>query len=372
MTASALREPVLCRVLVDGQEITGLYRLLTQVSVDLSRDAAGVCELRFRSVRGRDGRWEVQDHPLLQPWRRLLVQACFGTRTEEVMRGCIKEIRADHPADMGEATVTVIGQDESLLLDRGHVQEAYSSSQQPQTDGDLVQRLAGGAGLQVQAEPGLRNAAIHHDGTPIQLLLARAQANGFELLFRAGKVVFGPPQLSAQAQPVIRVYAGRASNCLRLTVRHDGHQPDEVRLATAAQTGHAAEFETFAPSHAALGRQASGSQGSGLTPFVWNLPQAAGATLAEQRARAQAKANEAGWKLSAEGELDGAAYGHVLLTHAPVAVDGIGPTHSGLWYVHAVRHEFSADGYRQSFRLLRSATGEQFASARADSLAEVR
>ena len=97
-----------------------------------------------------------------------------------------------------------------------------------------------------------------------------------------------------------------------------------------------------------------------------------GDSMEEAKSRAQAKANENAWKLKADGELDGALYGHVLLTHKLVGVYGVGETYSGLYYVDTVSHIFDQDGYRQVFKLLRNATGQNTEPESDDSLAAVR
>jgi hypothetical protein len=42
----------------------------------------------------------------------------------------------------------------------------------------------------------------------------------------------------------------------------------------------------------------------------------------------------------------------------PVAVDGVGTTYGGTYYVDAVTHRLTEDGYRQTFTLLRNAYGD--------------
>jgi hypothetical protein len=107
-----------------------------------------------------------------------------------------------------------------------------------------------------------------------------------------------------------------------------------------------------------LGPVPATSASRGLEPFVWRMQAPSGATADEVHSRAQAKANENAWKITAEGELDGALYGHVLLTHKLVVVDGAGETYGGTYYVDEVQHRFSMEGYREGFKLLRNATGE--------------
>ena len=370
--AAELRQPVECVISVDGTEIASLYPLLREVRVDSSRRAAATCSLVFDTLRKEDGTWLVQDDGTFAPWRRLRIEARFGSRAEEVMRGFVREVRVDCPEDMSSARVTVIGQDESLLLDRKHQRRTWSTEDAPMTDGQIAQQIASDHGLAAQVDGGLTNASLAADATPIRFLHERAEANGFELLVRAGTLHFQAPQLSGSPQPTIRVYAGDATNCLSLSTRHDGHKPDQVRVIRAAEQGTAQDDITLAPDLALLGRSAADSTGAGLGAFVWTLPRPNGATTAEAQARAQAKANENAWKISAEGELDGALYGHVLLTHQTVSVDGIGDTYGGVYYVDEVRHVFSAEGYRQHFKLLSNALGEQSAAGSRDPIAQVR
>lgn len=370
-TASSLREPVECAVRIDGQAIVAFYGALREVSVDASRAAATVATLVFSTVRDERGRWTVQDAGVFQPWKRIVIEACFGAHREEVMSGFVREVAASHPADMGEATVTVVAQDGTLALDREHLRCNWSREDQPLTDGQIVQRIAADHGLSAQAEPGLTHTSLNCDQTAIQFLRDRAQANGFELWLRSGVLNFGPSQLGGAPQATIKVHAGRDTNCISFAARFDGHRPDQVRLQRAADRGTTLQEETVKSQLPLLGRSALDSAAAGLTPFVWMLAQPPGATAEAARALARARADENAWKIVAEGELDGALYEHVLLTHRTVGVDGVGSTHGGLYYVDRVRHVFNPSGYRQNFRLLRNAVGES-AAVGADLLASLR
>lgn len=365
------RLPARCRVTVDGEEITELAQLLVEASVEMTRHEPATCTLIFDTVRLEDETWQVQDAGIFEPWKPFLIEADFGDYSEEVMRGFVKEVRADTPEQMGNAKVIVFCQDESLLLDREHVRKAWSREDEAMTDGEIVTEIAGGD-FDVDSEDGLTNVSLNQDGTSIQFVRDRAEANGFEFYAREGTIHFKPPQLDEDPQASIMVYKGERTNCLRFSIQHDGHKPDEIGLIRAAATGTELEEETFSPDLTALGSSAVGSSGSGLAPFVWQMPRPAGSSLEEARARAQAKANENAWKVIADGELDGSLYGHVLLTHKPVGVYGIGDTYSGLYYVDSVTHVFAQDGYRQSFRLLRNATGQNTQPEGGDALSGVR
>jgi len=244
MTLEApLSQPVECVVKIDGREIVDLYPYLSEVSVEMCRGAATVCSLVFDSLRTeKNGEWVVQDNPSTQPWKKILIEARFGTYTEEVMRGCIKEIKAEYPEDMSAARVTVVGQDESLLLDREHVHKNWATTI---SDGQIATRIAGEYGLAVQAAQGLTHASLSCASTPIKFLRDRAEANGFELVVRAGTLYFQPLQMEGAPQPTILVYAGWDTNCLSFSVNYDGHKPEQVSLTRQSDQSIEVENKVF-------------------------------------------------------------------------------------------------------------------------------
>lgn len=365
------RQPAQCRITVDGEEILDLSPYLVEATVETGRKESSVCTLVFDTMRLEDETWQVQDAGIFLPWKSFMIEADFGDYSEEVMRGYIKEVRADTPEKMGNAKVIVFCQDESLLLDREHIRKAWSKEDETMTDGDIVTEIASN-NFSVDTEDGLTNISLNQDSTPIQFLRDRAIANGYEFYVREGTIHFKPPQLDEDPQASIMVYKGARTNCLRFTIQHDGHKPDEIGLMRAAETGIEPEQETFTSDLTLLGETATTSENMGLDQFIWQMPRPSGSSLEEVKARAQAKANENAWKIIADGELDGSLYGHVLLTHKPVGVYGIGDTYGGLYYVDKVTHIFEQSGYRQSFKLLRNATGQNTEPESDDSLAAVR
>ncbi len=366
------RQPATYRITVDGSGIDDLYPYLVDARVQMRRGGPSVCTLTFNTVRLEDSTWSVQDAGVFKPWNDFKIEAYFGNYEQEIMRGFIRTIKADTPEQMGEAKVTVVCQDESMLLDRNHVRKTWSTEEDPLTDGEIARQIAGENNLDVDAEDGLNNVSLIQDATSIQLLRDRAQANGFELYVREGKLFSTPPQLDEDPLPPIMVYSGPRTNCLKFSVTHDGHRPDQVGMMRAAQTGTQMEDETLSPDLRLLGKNAATSEGAGLVPFAWQMQRPAGSSLEEALSRAQAKANENAWKIMADGELDGSFYGHVLLTHRLVGVYGVGETYSGLYYVDTVTHVFDQNGYRQAFKLLRNATGQDSEPDGADTLSAVR
>ncbi len=356
----APREPAECVVAIEGKELAELHDQLEEVVVECNRGQADLCTLRFTSVRDEHGGWQVQDHPAMRPWSRLTVEARFGNLREPVFTGFVKQVRVRYPTGKSGSEVEVRAQDESLLLDRQAVVKLRSTSEAPRTDKQVVAEIASEVSvltLDAGCVDGLTNETLVQSGTAAAFLRERADANGFEFYVREGKVHFGPPKLAGETRPPILVQAGPRTNCIDIAVEFDGHQPDAVRVHRPAQGGVEGEALLFEPDQDELGEAPASSNDRGLPPHETIL-RPSGGTEAEIAAAARARANELSWKLRAEGELDGALYGHVLRTYELVPVDGVGQTYGGIWYVDAVRHSFTANGYRQRFKLVRNATGD--------------
>lgn len=356
------RAPAECLVKVNGQEITALYPFLLEITVQCGRAEAATASLTFETRRDELGRWTVQDAELLTPWAPVEIHAAFGHRTEEVMRGYIREVKLDTPQDAGAAQVRVECQDDSIRLDREHHRKTWGSSTLPSSDRLLLMEILSGYGLlpHPDNEGGQdRLVGIAQDDTDIKFLKSRAEFNGYELIFREGLVYFGPMRLDADPQDTLLIYAGADTNCLSLTAQVNGHQADAVAYDAPAESGDGVSPSTVDPNLTVLGRQRADSRAAGLEPFVWRLQAEAGADANRLQALAQQKANELDiQRVHAEGELDGTLYGHVLQAGLPVGVDGLGDWLSGIYYVDTVTHTFNPQGYRQRFTLLRNALGD--------------
>src|SRR6476659_10676234 len=101
------REPAECVIRIDDQEISNLYPYLVEVRVQCSRREASTGSIRFDSRRDENGVWTVQDDPAIRTWKPIVIEAAFGSTTEEIVRGYIREVRSDYPQDPGSTTVTV-------------------------------------------------------------------------------------------------------------------------------------------------------------------------------------------------------------------------------------------------------------------------
>ncbi len=357
------REPAECVISVDGVEIESLYTFLLEVRVECSRTEAATATLRFETRRNELGTWSVQDAGILEPWSRIVITAAFGSRDEEIMRGYIREVHLETPEDAGAAQVVVECQDDSLRLDRTHRRRTWGTSDLPSSDSLILGEILASYGLlpHQDSESGQdRLVGVAQDDTDIKFLKSRAEFNGYELIFREGRVYFGPMRLESDPQSTIFVYGGEATNCLSLSVRADGHQPDAVAYDAPTDSGDRVDSpEPVRSNLFLLGTSRADSSNAGLEDFVWRISAEAGADGQRLQALAQMKVNDLDiHRIQGEGELDGALYGHVLQAGLPVPVDGLGERMSGIYYVDSVSHSFTPLGYRQQFRLLRNGYGD--------------
>jgi hypothetical protein len=357
------REPAECIIKVGGEEVSQLYPFLIEARIECHRTDAWAGTLRFESRRDENGVWSVQDDPAIRPWQPIVIEAAFGSTVEEIVRGYIREVHADYPQDPGATAVEVELQDGSLEMDREHVRKVWGGDV-PTADAAVLAEIVGKYPLILDPESGtgLSGLTLNQNATDIRFLRSRAEANGYELILDRGFLYFGPMRVEASAQETILVYAGRDTHCYRFDVRADGHQPDAVAYDAAPETGAEPVSTVMAPDLSPLGLEPADSAASGLVPFVWRLDRPGAVSQAELDARALGRANELAMRVRAQGELDGSLYGHVLRVGLPVGVDGVGTTLDGIYYVDAVTHVFSEDGYRQTFTLLRNAYGDNLAA----------
>ena len=99
----------------------------------------------------------------------------------------------------------------------------------PVTDGSIVSEIALNHGLAILDTPGEGQTVeeLNQNTTDVRFLKKRADANGYEVIFREGQIYFGEMRLGVAVQPTILVYAGTATNCTHFNIQDDGHQPDK-------------------------------------------------------------------------------------------------------------------------------------------------
>jgi hypothetical protein len=342
-------------------DIGDLAALVSEITVQAGRTEAATGTITFDDRRKEDGEWMAADSGLFARWEPIKISADFQTHVDEIFRGYITALKPTAPQSGGDAKLVLEVQDDSAALNREQMRRVWGEDA-PVSDKAILQELVAPIPVTVSGESdeGQSSRALSMDATPIQFMRDRARANGYELIFDRGEVYFGTMRLEGEPQPTIMIYAGTATNCLNWAVEDDAQKPDAVGFEMAPRDeGAEPVVEVVTPDLPVLGTTPAAAEGAGLgTPSIWRLTREGDEPEESTRARAQALANENSFKIRATGELDGALYGHVLRPGHLVRVDGVGSRNGGLYYVDAVTHVFTPDGYRQQFTLIRNGTGD--------------
>lgn len=336
--------------------------LLTRATIDVSRDKAAEATLVFVSLRRPDGSWDVQDSGVFEVDTPVRLSAAFGVVVrEEILRGYVREVKVEHPENPGESTVTVVVQDQSLAADRPRRRRAWGTDV-PSSDTQILAEVLPRYGLVPDPTngAGVTGLEVNQDATDAAFLRARAEANGYDLMYEQDRVYFGPPRLGVPVQPPVLVAAGADTNCIRLDLDTDARKPDVVRIefSEEGRDGPSAETVEVRPQTSRLlGPIPLTAANPDLADNSETIRGAGNERAALERA-AQVRVDELAFKTTASGVLDGTAYGAVLRAGHTVRVDGLGRMNTGTYFVDEVQHAFDDQGYRQTFTALRNARGD--------------
>jgi phage protein D len=380
------------KVSFDGNAVdSSFYGDVVLLTVDETIAAATTFRMELATRLQDDGSWTYLDDDRLSLFTKISIKMGFSgggglaaalggllggggsDGLEPVFDGYITDVILKLGSEPGTTLIEVDGADTSVLMSL----EEKIATWPDMADSDIVQQIVTGYAAQVQADT---TATVHqeNDTTIVQrssdILFVRelAQRNGLEFYFEtdkdSGSVVafFRAPQLDATPQQDLAIQFGGQSNLRTFSARLTGQRPLNVKAAQVDVKANSANVAQVSDTQLnKLGdKDANSLVGSPLDSLV--TPKDAQAQMlvlgpptsdsAELHTIAQAVRDEAGWFISASGEINSDAYQAVLRPHRLVLVKGAGKTYSGKYYVTRVVHEFKGDGsYSQSFEARRNA-----------------
>jgi hypothetical protein len=322
---------------------------------------------------GRSGTGGALDTPMVATpvasGARVVLVVSFGVLPTVLMDGIVTSVELTPGDEPGAATLTVTGEDVSVLLDREE-----RDTEWPALD-DYPQALAILAPYATQGivpmvippmdmDPPLpiERVPTQHD-TDLRHLVTLAQRHGYVAYVIPGPVpgtstfYWGPPIRVGLPQPALSVDLGPETNVTAPPrFRLDALAP--VRVEGAVQDPRS-------------GSTTPVTMGASLRPPLAALPlwltnsgdvrtrrlRVSGTGTTTAFARAQAEVDRSIDAVVGEGEVDGARYGAVLRPRGLVGVRGAGWSHDGLWYVRRVVHDLAPGSYRQQFTIAREGYG---------------
>jgi len=355
---------------IEGEEVTDLYTDLISLEVELDDDLAGMFRMRVAMMLQPDGTWTYLDDERFAAWKKVTVSAGFES-TEELFIGYITHVKPNFDCDPSKCSLDVWGIDGSVLMDREEKLKEWPN----QKDSDIASQIFEDPlyGL----TPEVENTEVIHDEavstilqreTDMQFLKRLALRNGFECYVEGKTGYFRKPQVGATPQPVLAVHFGDETSVRNFSMEVNAVTPANVVMLQVDQTEKEVLKTSAVPSQqkALGGTDATGLLPPGMNPAQIYVGMSAATGSSEMSALSQALYNEGEWFVTAEGEIVGNQYGHVLRNRGTVTIKGIGETYSGVYYVNHVTHSFTLCGYTQFFKVKRNAlltTGSEDFSA---------
>lgn len=359
------------KIEIGGAEPEGLYDDLVLAEVELSDELPATFRLEIGIPLGADGTWRHLDEELYRVWSEVTIEGGFEkSGREEILSGYVTEVHAAFDGDPAGGVLVVSGTDKSVVMDREEKLKDWPGKK----DSDIAAEILNAYGF----TPVVDDTAVIHDEalatiiqreTDLHFLRRLALRNGFACYVVGERAFFGKVPASPAPQPVLAAHFGAETNLRRFAVTVDALRPADVAMFQVDRF----EKETLS---AAVEASALESQGKldarallpgRLEPARVYVGRNAATGAPEMEALCRGLFHEGDWFVTGEGEVDAAAYQHVLRPRATVTVKGVGETYSGVYYVSHVRHTFTRQGYSQTFRARRNAllpTGaEDFASA---------
>jgi phage protein D len=329
------------------------------LEVELDTELASLFKLRLAIRLQPNGTWTYVDDERFQVWQPLTIHAGFDTATDELMSGYITHIKPDFQRDPAYCTVEIWGMDGSVLMDREEKLRAWPQEK----DSSIASQLFGLYGFSsVVVETPLvhdeKVSTIIQRETDMQFLKRLALRNGYECYVDGKTGFFEPPRLQGTPQPLLAVHCGPTeTNVNRFSLEMNALTPTNVTMVQVDRTNKSIlTVPVTASQQRVFGRTpAPGILAAGVAPGQVYVSMATTTGTAEMVTLCQELYHQAEWFISAEGEIDGNHYAHVLKPHGTVTIKGIGEAYSGVYYVTHVTHTFRSQGYTQFFRAKRNA-----------------
>lgn len=344
-----------------------LLGAIQQIEVEDHSEMADMLRLRIAcSVKANGNSWKIVDDAMFDRLTSVKLSVTVGSGPAvPLINGYVIENDIDFSNQPNESVLSVVAMDPTVLM---HLEERVKAWPN-MAHSDVASAIFSGSNYGFTPVVTATNYTPHEDdysliqrGTDIQFLTHLAEANGYECFIdlneKTGDVEghFHPPKTDNTPQATLSVNMGSATNVNRFRARYDMLSPTQ---ASATVVDY--EQKSNEPGQADSSNQSElGSTESASTdrPRKVLLSGLGLGHAAEVQRVAQSVVDRSSWAITAEGELNTAAFGGVLRAKEPVMVRGVGQEFSGRYYVYKVVHVIASDGtYVQRFTLRRNALG---------------
>lgn len=343
---------------IEGEEANDIYRDLISLEVELDDQLAGMFKILLSLKQENDGTWLYLDDERFTVWNSVSISAGFESGTGDLIYGYITHVKPFFDPDPTGCFLEIWGMDEGVLMDREEKLKDWPNKK----DSDIASEIFDLYGFTAEVE----DTQIVHDEavstiiqreTDMRFLRRLAMRNGFECYVENGTGYFCKPQTEGKPQPVLAYMFGEETNLNRFSIEVNGLTPANAAMFQVDRLNkEVMEAAVESSLQKALGStDFNGFLAPGMDPSLVFVGMNAVTGKPEMDALCQGLFHRAEWFVSAEGEIAGNIYGHVLKAMGTVTIKGVGETYSGVYYVSHVTHSFTPDGYVQRFKVKRNA-----------------
>lgn len=239
---SSIKLQLLTGRLVPEAAPASVVEKLQSVEVTCSVDAPSGFQLRFNADRatGLSQDFALLAGTTLRPWNRVIVAVDLGGSTVTLIDGFITHQELAHDKAFGASTLTVTGEDVSILMDRVEVPFEYPEMGDSAIASAVLEKYALIGILSVVCPtvadlvPTLVERVPQQNATDRAYLNALAQAYGYAFYVRPGPVpltniaYWGPPIRIGLPLPALSMDLGPATNVDKITFSLDASATNQV------------------------------------------------------------------------------------------------------------------------------------------------
>jgi hypothetical protein len=345
-------------------------------SVSVTQSDEGRSGFQIVLQIGRAGLADMLDYrlllnPLLRPFNRVILTMLFNALPQVIMDGVITTIQMSPGSQPGAATLTLTGEDVSVMMDMKKKRSSYIAMSEPLIAAAIIAGYAQYGLIPMIIPPAALDQPLPIERTPVQQgtdlehLRSIGERFGHVFYVEPGPVpgvntaYWGPPRRIGLPQSALTVGSGPESNVESINFSYNGLAPAIVDdVVNDRRINASLPVMTFAslrlPPLALL--PALPTQLPNVRTTL--LDNSSGLDVMQAYARAQGLTDKSVDNVAtAQGELDGLRYGGVLKARGIVGLRGAGFTNDGFYYVKSVSHSISKGQYKQRFSLAREGVG---------------
>lgn len=352
-----------------------LMQHLDTVEVTQTDEGRSGFQIVFRA--GRTGPADLLDYqllsnPLLKQHNRVVITVLVNAVPRVLMDGIIKHQQLNPSNTPGATTLTVSGEDISMMMDQEEVTVEHPVQNEMVIALKLIAKYAQYGLIPMVIPPFAIDFPLPIERTPVQsdtdlkYLQTLAGRFGYVFYIKPGPApltntaYWGPPIRTGMPAKALSMNLGPETTVERLDFQYNAREATRVEGKVRDRS-----LNTDMPVLTFSSTRVPPLAAFPPLPFELSsvrtikLENIEGLTYAQAFARAQAITNKSMDNvLTATGEADAVRYSDVLEARGLVGVRGAGYNYDGLYYIKRVTHAISSAGdFKQRFTLTREGKG---------------